>query len=84
MQERVQEIGAQVRDWAEGVGGNIKSGAQGAMQQVGDSATHLSEQGRAALGQLEKTLEHTIRENPLSSLLIAAGVGMMIGLLMRK
>jgi ElaB/YqjD/DUF883 family membrane-anchored ribosome-binding protein len=73
-----------VRDWAEGVGSDIKSSAQEAMQQLGSSAAHLSEQGREVVGQLEKTLASSIRENPISSLLIAAGVGVMIGLLMRK
>jgi ElaB/YqjD/DUF883 family membrane-anchored ribosome-binding protein len=73
-----------VRDWAEGVGSDIKSGAQETIQQIGHSAAHLSEQGRVAVGQLEKTLENSIRENPLTSILIAAGVGVIVGLLMRK
>jgi ElaB/YqjD/DUF883 family membrane-anchored ribosome-binding protein len=84
VQERVQEMGAQARDWAEEVGGQIKEGAQGAMRQVSTSAAQLSEQGREAMGQLEKTLEESIRNRPLQAVLIAAGIGMLVGLLWRK
>jgi ElaB/YqjD/DUF883 family membrane-anchored ribosome-binding protein len=36
------------------------------------------------VGQLEKTLEDYVRAKPLQSLLIAAGVGMMVAFLWRK
>jgi len=84
VQERVQEIGAQAREWAEGVGSQIKEGAQEAMHQVSASAAQLSKQGRAAAGQLEMTVEDAIREKPLQAVLVAAGVGMLVGLLWRK
>jgi len=84
VQERAQEIGTQVRDWAQDVGGQLKEGAQEAMHQAEASASQLSAQGREAVGQLEKTLEDYIRAKPLQSLMIAAGVGMVIGLLWRK
>jgi ElaB/YqjD/DUF883 family membrane-anchored ribosome-binding protein len=84
VQERVQEMGTQVRDWAEEVGGQIKDSVQGAMHQVSTSAVQLSEQGRAAVGEFEKTLEDSIRRKPLQAVLIAAGIGMFAGLLWRK
>ena len=85
MQELAQEIGTQVRDWAQGVGGQLKEGAQEAIRQVETSTLQLSAQGHEAVGQLEKTLEDYIRAKPcLQSLLIAAGVGMVLGVLWRK
>ena len=84
VQELAQEIGTQVRDWAQGVGGQLKEGAQEAIRQVETSTSQLSAQGHEAVGQLEKTLEDDIRAKPFQSLLIAAGVGMVLGALRRK
>jgi ElaB/YqjD/DUF883 family membrane-anchored ribosome-binding protein len=84
VQERAQEVGAQVRDWAQEKGSQIKEGAQEAMQQVGQSASQLADMGRTTMNQLEEGLEDRIRSKPLQSVLIAAGVGMLLGLLWRK
>jgi ElaB/YqjD/DUF883 family membrane-anchored ribosome-binding protein len=83
-QERAQELGAQVRNWTQEVGGQLKEGAQEAVRQAETSASQLSAQGREAVGQLEKTLEDYVRAKPLQSLMIAAGVGVMVALLWRK
>jgi ElaB/YqjD/DUF883 family membrane-anchored ribosome-binding protein len=79
-----QEIGIQAHDWAQEVGGQLKEGAQEAMRQMETSTSQLSAQGQEAVGQLEKSLEGYIRAKPLQSLLIAAGVGVVLGLLWRK
>jgi ElaB/YqjD/DUF883 family membrane-anchored ribosome-binding protein len=84
VREHVQELGAQVRNWSQDVGGQLKEGAQQALHQAETSASQLSAQGREAVGQLEKTLEDYIRAKPLQSLMIAAGVGIVVGLLWRK
>jgi ElaB/YqjD/DUF883 family membrane-anchored ribosome-binding protein len=54
------------------------------MRQAETSASQLSTQGREVVGQLEKTVEDYVRAKPLQSLMIAAGVGMMVALLWRK
>ena len=84
VQERAQEFGTQVRNWTQEVGGQLKEGAQEARRQAETSASRLSAQGREAVGQLEKTLEDYVRAKPLQSLMIAAGVGMIVALLWRK
>ena len=84
VQERAQEMGTQVRDWAQEKGSQIKEGAQEAMQQVGQSTSQLADMGRTTMNQLEEGLEDRIRSKPLQSVLIAAGVGMLLGLLWRK
>jgi ElaB/YqjD/DUF883 family membrane-anchored ribosome-binding protein len=82
--ERAQELGAQVRTWTHEVSEQLKEGAQEARRQAETSASQLSAQGREAVGQLAKTLEDSVRAKPLQSLLIAAGVGMIVALLWRK
>jgi ElaB/YqjD/DUF883 family membrane-anchored ribosome-binding protein len=82
--DKARELGSQARDQARDMGVQIKEGSQEVMHQVGETASEYYEQGRKAVGELEKTLEGYIREKPLQSLLIAAGVGMLAGLLWRK
>ncbi len=84
VQERAQEVGAQARDWAQEKGSQIKEGAQEAMQQVGTSASQLATLSRDTMNQLEEGLEDRIRNKPLQSVLIAAGVGMLLGLLWKR
>ena len=84
VQERAQEIGTQVRDWAQEKGSQIKEGAQEAMQQVGASASQLADLSQTTMEELEESLEDRIRNKPLQSVLIAAGVGMLLGLLWKR
>ena len=84
VQERAQEMGAQVRDWAQEKGSQIKEGAQEAMQQVGTSVSQLADRGRETMGQLGEGLEDRIRSKPLQSVLIAAGVGLLLGLIWKR
>ena len=79
-----QEVGPQGPAEAEAGSSPLIDTAQAALQQVSASATQIAAQGRAAVSQVEKTLEDTIREQPLQMLLIAAGVGLVIGLLIKK
>jgi ElaB/YqjD/DUF883 family membrane-anchored ribosome-binding protein len=69
---------------AEASGSPLTDTARAALHQVSASATQLAAQGRAVGSQVEKTLEDTIREQPFQTLLIAAGVGLVIGLLIKK
>ena len=42
------------------------------------------QQGRQQVAAVEHTLEDSVRAKPLQSLLIATGVGMFLGVLMKK
>jgi ElaB/YqjD/DUF883 family membrane-anchored ribosome-binding protein len=91
MQERAnqvgnqaREMGAQARDWAQEKGHQLQRGAQEASRQVRASASQLSDMGSEAMDQLEESLEDRIRYKPLQSVLIAAGAGMLLGLLLKK
>ena len=84
LQERGQEAGRQARDWAQETGSQLQEGAQEVMHQVGTVTSQLSDLSRTAMNQLEETFEDRIRSKPLQSVLIAAGAGMLLGLLWRK
>jgi ElaB/YqjD/DUF883 family membrane-anchored ribosome-binding protein len=49
-----------------------------------DAAVEVYEQGLEKAKQLEKTMENRIREHPLQSVLIAAGVGFLAGFLVSR
>jgi len=79
-----QEKGEQARDWAQEKGHQLQRGAQEASRQVRASASQLSDMGSEAMDQIEESLEDRIRYKPLQSVLIAAGAGMLLGLLLKK
>jgi ElaB/YqjD/DUF883 family membrane-anchored ribosome-binding protein len=49
-----------------------------------EAATALYEQGRELVSAWQQQLEHQVREKPLQSLLMAAGIGLLFGLLRRR
>jgi ElaB/YqjD/DUF883 family membrane-anchored ribosome-binding protein len=80
LRESAQETGQQLYDKAQELGMQ----AQQLGTQVKETASQYYEQGREGLQELNKTLEAQIREKPLQSLLIAGGVGLLVGLLWRR
>jgi ElaB/YqjD/DUF883 family membrane-anchored ribosome-binding protein len=80
VRDRVSETGDQVREHAREVGGQAKELGDEAMEVV----AAYYEQGRAKMREWEETLETQLREKPLQSLLIAGGVGLLLGLLWRR
>jgi ElaB/YqjD/DUF883 family membrane-anchored ribosome-binding protein len=51
---------------------------------VGETASQVYEQGRQQLAGWEQSLEENIRAKPLQSVLSAAGIGLLLGLLWKK
>ena len=49
------------------------------MKLLRDNASDYYEQGMKKAQKMEKSLEGKIKENPLRSLLIAAGLGLLVG-----
>ncbi len=47
--------------------------------QVQENASACYERGRDKVRQVERTLDQFIREQPVTSVLIAAGVGLLLG-----
>jgi ElaB/YqjD/DUF883 family membrane-anchored ribosome-binding protein len=84
VRDKAQEAGAQVRDRAQEAGAQGRDKAQEIVRQGEDTASDYSQQGRQQLEAVENTLENSIRAKPLQSVLIAAGIGMFLGLLLKK
>jgi len=72
-----QERSTQVRDKAQEVGAQVSDTAR----QVSETTSEYYEQGRAQIEHVGQYLEDRIREKPLQSVLMAAGIGMLIALL---
>lgn len=51
------------------------------MSQLGDTARQASDQAQATVRSASRDLEATINQNPLTSVLLAAGVGLLFGML---
>jgi ElaB/YqjD/DUF883 family membrane-anchored ribosome-binding protein len=51
---------------------------------VGETASQYYAQGREQLDAWEHSLEANIRAKPLQSILMATGIGLLLGLLWRK
>jgi ElaB/YqjD/DUF883 family membrane-anchored ribosome-binding protein len=82
--DKAQEAGAQGRDKAQAAGAQVRDKAQEMVRQGADTASDYYQQGRQQLEAVEHTLEDAIRAKPLQSILIAAGIGMVLGLLVKK
>jgi ElaB/YqjD/DUF883 family membrane-anchored ribosome-binding protein len=76
----VQETSRQVRDTAHEIGAQVSETAQ----HVSAAASEYYEQGSEKSGEFEHYLEDTIRAKPVQSVLLAAGVGMLLALLWKR
>jgi ElaB/YqjD/DUF883 family membrane-anchored ribosome-binding protein len=69
LRDKAQEIGTQAQEW----GTHAK-----------EAVSEYYEQGRESLQALPQTMEAQIRARPLQALLVAGGVGLLLGLLWRR
>jgi ElaB/YqjD/DUF883 family membrane-anchored ribosome-binding protein len=91
VRDKVQEGVAQVRDKTQELGDQAKElgvQAQQAAKELGvqaqQAAVEYYQQGREGLVDLQHTIEAQIHEKPVQSLLIAGGIGLLLGLLWRR
>jgi len=75
-----QDTSRQRRDTAQEVSTQVSDTAR----QVSETASAYYEQGREKMGEVEHYLEDTIRTKPLQSILLAAGVGLLVALLWKR
>jgi ElaB/YqjD/DUF883 family membrane-anchored ribosome-binding protein len=85
--ESVREVGSHVRE----VGGHLRDAAVEQYENVRDRATGYVKAGREKVREVgdkaravEEGVESYVQENPIQAVLIAAGIGMLIGLLWRR
>jgi ElaB/YqjD/DUF883 family membrane-anchored ribosome-binding protein len=85
---QMQHVGTQVKETMQAAGTQVKETMQDVGTQVKETmqaaGTQAYEQGRESLQDLNRTLEAQIRERPLQALLVAGGIGALLGLLWRR
>lgn len=88
VRDRLSDAGAQLRersseavDTLRGAGSEARRVAQEQMGHFRDTASEYLDQGRERAKQLSENMESQIIEMPFRSVLIAAGVGFVLGAL---
>jgi ElaB/YqjD/DUF883 family membrane-anchored ribosome-binding protein len=84
MGETIVEKGRDVRDTVQQVGSTAKEMAQAGWETTRDTAAEYLDKGREKAMELGQTLELQIRTRPIRALLIAAGVGFLAGMILKR
>jgi ElaB/YqjD/DUF883 family membrane-anchored ribosome-binding protein len=89
--EKAQEVSTQVADKAHETADYLRHKAQDLSthaQELGaqtrEAVSEYYEHGRESLRELNHTLEGQIRTHPIEALLVAGGIGLILGLLWRR
>jgi ElaB/YqjD/DUF883 family membrane-anchored ribosome-binding protein len=80
VRERAQQVGQHLRD----MGTQARDTAQQQYDHLRQQAQEYYETGRARAMEWEQGLEDYVRQQPVKSLLIAAGVGVILGALWKR
>lgn len=87
VQGRYQRVSEDVRRGAERASEEIRRGTERARERYGEVAEEARvgyDRVRQRSGELSRDLAHYVRDNPGRSVLIAAGVGFLLGLVARR
>jgi len=88
VKETVQDVGTYVKETAQNVGTQVKETVQDlgtqAKETIQAAGTQVYEQGREGLQDLNRTIEGQIRRRPLQALLVAGGIGVLLGVLWQR
>jgi ElaB/YqjD/DUF883 family membrane-anchored ribosome-binding protein len=84
LRDQAQEAGRDVAHKVHQVGEDIADKAQHLGEQGKAIASEYYQQGRKQAADWERQLEQQIREKPIQSLLIAGGIGLLLGILCRR
>jgi ElaB/YqjD/DUF883 family membrane-anchored ribosome-binding protein len=66
------------------LGGQVRDQAREKYEQFSGQAHDYYDQGRQKAQEWEQGLESYVQEKPIQALLIAAGVGMLLGILWKR
>ena len=88
VKETVQVAGTQVKETVQDMGTYVKETVQDmgtqAKETMQAAGTQVYEQGRESLQDLNRTIEGQIRQRPLQALLVAGGIGVLLGFLWQR
>jgi len=80
LKEKAAQVGKDVLE----MGGAVRDVAHEQFDHMRDRASGYVKHGREKVGKWEEELESYIQDNPIRSLLLAAGAGLLLGLLWRR
>jgi ElaB/YqjD/DUF883 family membrane-anchored ribosome-binding protein len=80
LNEAAQQVGQNLRD----LGGQVREAAKEKYEQLTDQARSYYDEGRRAAQEWEQGFESFIQDKPMQAVLIAAGVGLLLGLLWKR
>jgi ElaB/YqjD/DUF883 family membrane-anchored ribosome-binding protein len=80
LKSKAVQMGETLRD----MGGHVRDAAREQYEHVRDRAAGYVKAGRDKARELEEGVESYVQENPIHAVLIAAGIGLLIGLLWRR
>jgi ElaB/YqjD/DUF883 family membrane-anchored ribosome-binding protein len=66
------------------VAGQVRDAAREKFEDLRDQAADYYEQGREKAHEWQHGIEEYVQEKPIKALLIAAGVGMLLGILWKR
>ena len=82
--EAVREKGKEVRDTLHQAGSAAKEAAQSGWEAARHTAGEYLGQGREKAMAFEHSVEGQIKARPLGAILVAGGIGFLIGMLLRR
>lgn len=80
MGQQARDIGNQARD----MGNQAREAAREQYDRLRHTAEDYYEQGRQRAMEWEQGLENYVQEQPIKALAIAAGVGLLVGILWKR
>jgi len=80
LRDKASEVGQNLRD----MGAQAREVASEQVNQLRDTASQYYQQGRERAMEFEQNFEDYVRQQPVKSVLIAAGVGVLLGILWRR
>jgi ElaB/YqjD/DUF883 family membrane-anchored ribosome-binding protein len=82
--EGIRDTASQVQQNLRDMGGQVREAATDQYNQLRDQAQQYFEDGRVRAQEWEQSIEQYVHEKPIQSLLIAAGVGVLLGILWKR
>ena len=82
--DRLGKQATKVKKDLEQIGGTAKDIAEDQLEQVGEKASEYYEQGRDRVHGVACACEQFIRDRPLRSVLVAVGIGWLLGGILKR
>ena len=83
-QDKLRDKLSETRDNIADMGHLAKETVQDKLHEFKERASESYDDGKQKLHQFEESMARTVRESPMKSVLIAAGVGLALGFLWRR